>query len=63
MFTTYANEMASYSFFGHKNTNAIFPQAIEQLGNNFGQSIPQSSSNNAQMQSFYNFFFQLVSKT
>jgi len=58
MFSSYAAKLSPHSIFGHKNTNALFPEIIEQLGNNFGKSIPQSATDNAQMQSIYNFFFQ-----
>ena len=57
MFTTYAAELSPHSIFGHKNTNEAFPEIIEQLGDNFGKSIPQSATDNAQMQTIYNFFF------
>lgn len=58
MFSTYAADLAPYSIFGHSSNNALFPQIIHQLGDNFGKSIPQSAQDNAQMQSIYNFFFQ-----
>lgn len=57
MFSSYASELAPYSVFGHKGTNALFPEIISQLGDNFGKPIPQSAQDNAQMQSIYHFFF------
>ena len=58
MFSSYATELTPHSIFGHKGTNALFPEIISQLGENFGKPIPQSAQDNAQMQSIYNFFFQ-----
>lgn len=58
MFSTYAAELAPHSIFGHSSANSLFPTIIQQLGDNFGKSIPQSAQDNAQMQSIYNFFFQ-----
>ena len=58
MFSTYAAELAPHSIFGHVDTNALFPKVINQLGDHFGKSIPQSAQDNAQMQSIYHFFFQ-----
>lgn len=63
MFSTYAAELAPHSIFGHVDANALFPEIIHQLGDNFGKSIPQSAQDNAQMQSIYNFFFQHDGKT
>lgn len=58
MFAEYAAELSPYSLFGDKRINAQFPAIIHQLGENFEDSIPQSSRDNAQLQSIYNFFFQ-----
>jgi hypothetical protein len=58
MFSTYAAELAPHSIFGHSSATTLFPKIIQQLGDNFGKSIPQSAQDNAQMQSIYNFFFQ-----
>lgn len=58
MFDEYASQLSPHSIFGDVRTNAIFPEMISQLGNNFGRSLPQSSLDNAQMQSFYGFFFK-----
>lgn len=58
MFSSYAAELSPYSIFGHKSTNELFPEIIQQLGDNFGKTIPQSAIDNAQMQTIYNFFFQ-----
>lgn len=62
MFSEYAAALRPYSIFGDKRLNAQFPQFLEQLGEHFEQSIPQSSKNNPQMQSIYNFFFQSIGK-
>ncbi|MCB0518238.1 MAG: hypothetical protein H6577_14770 [Lewinellaceae bacterium] len=56
MFDEYAAQLSPHSIFGDSRINGIFPEMISQLGNNFGKSLPQSSQDNAQMQSFYGFF-------
>lgn len=53
MFADYALALRPYSLFGDKRVNAQFPQILQQLGDNFGHTIPQSSKDNAQMQSIY----------
>jgi len=58
MFSSYAAELAPHSIFGHVGASTLFPEIVNQLGDNFGKSIPQSAQDNAQMQSIYNFFFQ-----
>lgn len=63
MFAEYAASLRPHSLFGDKRTNARFPEIIEQLGNNFDLSIPQSANDNPQMQGIYNFFFQPSCKT
>ena len=60
MFNEYAAELRPHSIFGNTLTNDVFPEMIAQLGNHFGKSIPQSAEDNAQMQSFYRFFFQPI---
>lgn len=56
MFDEYAAQLSPYSIFGDSRTNGIFPEMISQLGNRFGRTLPQSTQDNAQMQSFYGFF-------
>lgn len=58
MFSNYARALGPFSIFGDSRINALFPKMVEQIGSHFGCSIPQSANDNAQMQSFYRFFFK-----
>ncbi len=55
MFPAYAKSLKTYSIFGHKKINKLFPKIISTLGENFGKSIPLSCENNSETQSIYNF--------
>ena len=56
MYNEYASQLSPYSIFGDSRINGIFPEMITQLGDHFGKTLPQSTQDNAQMQSFYGFF-------
>lgn len=55
MFDTYSAALRPHSIFGHQLTNERFVKTVATLGENFGKSIPISSSSKSEKESIYHF--------
>lgn len=56
MSNDYFSSIRPFVMFGHVQTNERFISTLETLGQNFGQSIPQSSHDKREMEGIYHFF-------
>ena len=55
MISSYLSGLAVNSIFGHKGTNTRFISLFKSVMDNFGKSIPQSCSTNAETEAAYHF--------